>query len=87
MIGLEEDGGAPMTKAIAGEGEQLDEAIVLNYYQTNHRMFLIRHVVLRDTVYVQTLTEDDMADLHITPAEKDFGNEFVVRMNELLKHQ
>lgn len=46
----------------------------------------MRHVDLLDTIYVQTLTGEDMAKLHITPAEQAFGEEYVVQLNELLKH-
>ena len=85
LVCVVEDSGMPKTKAVVGEGEQLDEVAVLHYYQTNHRIMLIRHVELRDSLYVQTLTKEDMANLHITPAEQAFGEEYVVQLNELLK--
>ena len=87
LIGVETETGTLQTRAIVGEEEQLDEAAVLNYYQTNHRMILMRHVELRDTIYVQTLTGDDMAKLHITPAELAFGEEYVVQLNEMMKNE
>ena len=37
----------------------------------------MRHVELRDSVYVQTLTKEDMINLHITPEEQAFGETFV----------
>lgn len=85
MVGVEEKVGQPKTRAMAGEGNQIDEAAVLHYYQTDHRMILMRHVVLRDSVYVQTLTEEDMINLHITPEEQAFGEAFVLQLNDLLK--
>ena len=47
----------------------------------------MRHVELRDTIYVQTLTEDDMTNLHITEEERSFGDAYVIQLNELLKQR
>ena len=73
MVGVEEKAMRLKTRAMSGEGNQIEEAVMLHYYQTDHRMILMRHVELRDSVYVQTLTEEDMVNLHITGAEKAFG--------------
>ncbi len=46
----------------------------------------LNHVTLnKEGVYVQSLTEQDMKELHITPEEQEFGNQYVVRLNELAK--
>ena len=87
MVEVEEKVGLPKTRAMSGEGNQIDEATVLHYYQTDHRMILMRHLELRDSVYVQTLTEEDMVNLHITQEEKAFGESYVVQLNEILKQQ
>ena len=78
--------GRPQTKAATEVMQQPDEAAVLHYYQTDHRMILIHHVELRDTVYVQTLTEEDMQSFNMTEEERSFGEAYVVQLNELLKH-
>ena len=87
MVGVEENSGRPKTRAMSGEGNQIDEAAMLHYYQTDHRMILMRHVELRDSVYVQTLTEEDMVNLHITPEEQAFGEAYVLQLNELFKDE
>ena len=74
-------------------GYLLDYAIetaALHNYEgtlTDHRSILVRHVELRDSVYVQTLTEEDMAIFGITESERAFGDSYLVQLNELLKQQ
>ena len=67
------------------QGMQLSDSEVLNFFQTDHRSILIQHVELQDGVYVQTLTEEDMANFHITEEEKAFGDAYVVKLNEFIK--
>ena len=78
--------GLPATKTGAS-GSQQDEAELLSKAQRNHYLILMHHVELRDSVYVQTLTDTDMQNLKITEAEKAFGEQYVVFMNELIKQQ
>ena len=85
MVGNQQHSEPLKTRALSGGGEPIDDAVILHYYQTNHRMILMRHVELRDTIYVQTLTEDDMTNLHITEEERSFGDAYVIQLNELLK--
>ena len=60
---------------------------VLHHFQTSHKSILIQHVEFRDSVYVQTLTEDDMQTFNMTEEERAFGDAFVVKLNELIKQQ
>ena len=41
----------------------------------------------KDSVYVQTLTDDDMVNLKITDEERAFSNDYVVSMNELYRQK
>lgn len=47
----------------------------------------MHHVVLVDSVYVQTLTEADMSALQITDAERQFSNDYIIQLNELLRNK
>ena len=47
----------------------------------------MHHVELRDSVYVQTLTEEDLESLGITRDEKSFGEKYVNELNKLLKSE
>lgn len=79
----------PITKGTGSQpvAVQLDRMEVLHHFQTDHRSILIQHVERRDSVFVQTLTEEDMAALNITEDEQAFSNAYVVQLNELIKHQ
>lgn len=69
------------------ENQYANEAELLSKAQRNHYLILMHHVELRDSVYVQTLTDADMQNLRITEAEKAFGEQYVVYLNELIKQQ
>ena len=76
----------PLTRS--GESSQpVDYSAVTHFFQTDHRMILVHHVEFRDSVYVQTLTSDDMISLNITDDEQEFSNQYVISLNELLKNQ
>ena len=75
----------PLTRSQGGQPEQ-DRSQITHFFQTNHYIMLMNHVTLnKEGVYVQSLTEQDMKELHITPEEQEFGNQYVVRLNELAK--
>ena len=76
----------PLTRS--GESSQpVDYSAVTHFFQTDHRMILVHHMEFRDSVYVQTLTPEDMISLRITEEERDFATQYVVKLNELLKYQ
>lgn len=84
MLVPEQD--TPLTRS--GEPSlQADYSAVTHFFQTDHRMILIQHVERRDSMFVQSLTEEDMAALNITEDEQAFSNAYVVQLNELIKHQ
>lgn len=74
----------PLTRSVVAEPE-LDEAILLHMAQTDHYIILMHHVEFRDSLYVQTLTSDDMLNLQITEEEQQFGHNYVVCLNEMIK--
>ena len=76
----------PLTRS--GEpSTQVDYSAITHFFQTDHKAMLIQHVERRDSVFVQTLTEEDMAALNITEDEQAFSNAYVVQLNELIKQQ
>lgn len=79
----------PRTKSgsTTNQSSLLSDPEVLHFFQTDHRSILIQHVELQDSVYVQTLTEEDMASFHITEEEKAFGDAYVVKLNEFLRQR
>ena len=70
-----------------GSGQQADEAMLRYQAQTDHYLILMHHVERRDSMYVQTLTEEDMVNLSISESEKAFSDNYVVSLNELMKNQ
>lgn len=76
----------PATRAASDPKQQVDESVQLHFFQTDHRMILMRHVEFRDSVFVQTLTEADMENFKITDAERESGEKYVVSLNELLNN-
>ena len=85
--GLYGNGDQPMTKSDAGSNEVLDDAQLLHQAQTDHYIILMHHVEFKDSVYVQTLTDDDMVNLKITDEERAFSNDYVVSLNELYRQK
>ena len=81
---LQED--RPLTKT-GSSSPQTDYTSARHFFQTDHRIILMNHVELRDSAYVQTLTEEDMRNLHITESERAFCEGYVVQLNELLKEK
>lgn len=86
FIVIGDDYGEPQTKTVTEEPE-FELSSVRHYFQTNHRIILMHHVVLVDSVYVQTLTEADMSALQITDAERQFSNDYIIQLNELLRNK
>ena len=72
-----------MTKSGAMKEPDYDQSAVRYYFQTNRRVFLMHHVEYKDSTYVQTLSEDEMAAFGITDGQKEFGNRYVVELNQL----
>ena len=83
---MQEESGPLLTKS-GDSPVQLDMSAVTHFFQTNHKVILIHHVEFRDSVYVQTLTPEDMVALKITEEEQEFGNQYVISLNELIKQQ
>ena len=79
-------GARPLTKSWEPVSSP-EEAELLCRAQRNHYLILMHHVELRDSVYVQTLTEDDMCNLKITDEEQAFSEGYVDYMNSLIKQQ
>lgn len=79
--------GLPMTKSGAMKAADYDQSAVRYYFQTNRRILLMRHVEYRDSAYVQTLSEDEMRAFGITNEQKEFGNRYVVELNQLNKNR
>jgi len=78
------DDDAPLTR-VNEPLETTDESELLHELQTNHYLLLMHHVVLRDSTYVQSLTEADFNSLDITEQERTFSFQYVTLMNEQLK--
>lgn len=66
---------------------EIDTARIMHFVQTDHRVILLRHIVKRDSVYVQSFTPEDMATFRITTEEQEWANAYIVHLNELLKEQ
>ena len=77
----------PMTKSGMVKEADYDQSAVRYYFQTNRRILLMRHVEYRDSAYVQTLSEDEMRAFGITNEQKEFGNRYVVELNQINKHR
>jgi len=43
--------------------------------------------MLRDSIYVQTLTDADMVNLNLTEEERAFSDTCVAKLNAILKQQ
>lgn len=77
----------PMTKSGMVKEADYDQSAVQYYFQTNRRVLLIHHVEYKDSTYVQTLSEDEMAAFGITDGQKEFGSRYVVELNQLNKNR
>lgn len=82
-----EESSLPMTKSGMVKEADYDQSAVRYYFQTNRRILLMRHVEYRDSAYVQTLSEDEMRAFGITNEQKEFGNRYVVELNQINKHR
>ena len=84
-----EEGCAQKTQRLLTKGtlseEQIDTARIKYFVQTDHRVILLRHIVKKDSIFVQTFTPEDMATFRITPEEQEWANAYLVHLNELLK--
>ena len=69
----------PATKAFL---EMPDCADIAHCIQSDHIVMLINSVAFRDSIYVQTLTQRDMADLGITKAERALCEEYLFELNK-----
>lgn len=74
----------PMTKASEQQSQRLNYNKALHYAQSNHITMIIKHVAFRDSIYVQTLTEEDYLNLDFSQEEINFGNYYVATLNSLL---
>lgn len=74
---LEEDG-QPVTKALPGKAVCEE---IMHCIQSDHIVMLINGIVSKDSVYVQTLTPKDMADLGITEEEMAFNDKYLDELN------
>lgn len=81
------EAGAPATKANGGKEANYDWSAARDHFQTSRRIILMHHVVYRDSAYVQTLSEEDMAAFGITDELKEFSRQYVVQLNEFKKQQ
>lgn len=85
---LPENSCLPMTRsALESPEPRADEAELRHIAQTDHYLIIMHHVEFRDSVFVQTLTDEDMVNLNITDAERAFSSNYVVSLNEMLKNQ
>ena len=83
--GLEvsDSGMMPLTRGI--QDEPLPDDAELSRVQTDHYMILIHHVAFCDSLFVQTLTEDDLDNLKMTGEERAFSEQYVVDLNEFYR--
>ncbi len=70
------------TKA-AVETPFVSEGMRQHFVQSSHIAMLIDGVALIDSLYVQTMTDEDMKGLSITEEEKSFSDAYVAVLNEL----
>ena len=75
--------GVPATKSAVGMDAKYDPSAMRYYFQTNRRVILMHHVVYKDSAYVQTLSDDEMKAFGITDEQKEFGNRYVVELNQV----
>ena len=75
----------PLSIATKAEVETpfVSEEIRLHFIQSSHIAMLIDGVALIDSMYVQTMTDEDMKGLSITEEEKSFSDAYVAVLNEL----
>ncbi|MBO4671431.1 MAG: hypothetical protein J5640_06280 [Bacteroidales bacterium] len=57
----------------------------VHFAQSNHINMIIKHVQLKDSLYVQTLSADDFNALGFSQEEIDFSNQYINVINEQLK--
>ena len=69
----------PVTKSIDLESFTKEE--ILHLIQSNHITMLVGGVVFQDSIYVQTLTDKDMLELHISESEIEFSKSYVDVLN------
>lgn len=73
---------SPGTKAPEPESDLSDEEIC-NILQTSCISMLINHVVLKEGVYIQSLTERDIESLGIGKSDVDYVNEYIKELNRI----
>lgn len=81
----EEKTDMPLTKSVKPKEPISFEA--LHKIQTDHITMLVNGVMFIDSVFVQTLTEKDMAVLKINEEEQAFSRRYVKELNDGLKHK
>ena len=75
----------PLSIATKAEVETpfVSEEIRLHFIQSSHIAMLIDGVALIDSMYVQTMADEDMKSLGVTEEEKSFSDAYVAVLNEL----
>lgn len=82
----EDNLGMPLTKTVTDK-ESKDYGLIDHFFQTNHRMMLVRHMVFRDTVFVQTLTNEDMITLKMSDQDQAAGLQYLSSLNAAVKNK
>ena len=59
------------------------EAEISNVLQTSSILTMIHHVICRDGVYMESLTDKDMDTLGVSKEAKDFVFKYVKQLNEV----
>ena len=59
------------------------EAEICNVIQTSSILTMIHHVICRDGVYMESLTDKDMDTLGVSKEAKDFVFKYVKQLNEV----
>lgn len=54
---------------------------LLHMFQSSHIAMLINSVIQKDSIYIQTLTNEDFASLGITDKEVEFSSDFIKALN------
>ena len=62
--------------------DELNEDQIRHIYQTSNIVTLMDHVMLKDSLYVMTISEASIKDLKIKPEEVNFAKKYVNLLNE-----
>lgn len=73
-----------MTRAMDPNGE-LNDNQIRHLFQTSNIVTIMDHVMLKDTIYVMTLSKASMNDLKMTQEDIKFAKEYVRLLNETVR--